>query len=102
MPYTRDNPPARIKKLPKHAQSIWISAYNNAIKQYEGNEERANKVAWGAVKRDYKKVGDKWVKKMDEMKYFSMAFSKISKRQGVMHFELTSSDTDKTSRSYAF
>jgi len=92
MPYSKDNPPARIKKLPKHAQSIWISAYNSAIKQYDGNEERANKVAWDAVKNKYKKVGDKWVKKMDEMRYLSMAISKIAKRQGVMHFETTASD----------
>jgi len=94
MPYTKDKPPARIKKLPAHARAIWISAYNSAIKQYKGDEKKANATAWAAVSRDYKKVGDKWVKKMDEMKYFSMAFSKISKRQGIMHFELTSSDTD--------
>jgi len=93
MPYNKDSPPARIKKLPKHAQSIWISAYNNAIKQYDGDEEKANATAWSAVKRDYKKVGDKWVKKMD-MKYLSMAISKISKRQGVMQFETTASDTE--------
>jgi len=93
MPYTKDNPPARIKKLPKHAQEIWISAYNNAIKQYNGDEGKANATAWAAVGDKYKKVGDKWVKKMD-MKYLSMAISKISKRQGVMQFETTASDTE--------
>lgn len=80
--------------MPKHAQEIWISAYNSAIKQYDGDEEKANATAWAAVSRDYKKVGNKWVKKMDEMKYLSMVISKVSKRQGVMHFETTASDTD--------
>lgn len=93
MPYTTSNPPDRIKGLPKHAQAIFIAAFNSAIEQYNGNEERANKVAWAAVKTKYKKVGDKWVAKSD-MKYFSMAFSKIVKRDGVMHFELTATDTD--------
>lgn len=65
MPYTTTNPPSRISKLPKAAQSIWIAAYNSAYAQYK-NEESANKVAWAAVKRKYKKVGDKWVKKEKE------------------------------------
>ncbi len=53
MPYTIDNPPERIRKLPKHAQEIFIAAYNAAIEQYEGDEERANRVAWAAVKEQY-------------------------------------------------
>lgn len=93
MPYTTENPPDRIKKLPKHAQEIWVSAYNSAIEQYDGDEERANKVAWAAVKRDYKQVDGKWVKKMD-MKYLSMAISKVVKHNGVMHFETTVSNDE--------
>lgn len=64
MPYTKDNPPDRIKGLPKHAQEIWISAYNSAIKQYDGDEEKANATAWAAVKKaGYKKNEEgKWVK----------------------------------------
>lgn len=64
MPYKVGSPPDRIKALPKHAQEIWIKAFNNALKQYGGDEERANKVAWSAVeKAGYKKNKDgKWVK----------------------------------------
>ncbi len=65
MPYTKSNPPARIKKLPTHAQSIWISAFNSALVQYK-DEGKANAVAWAAVKRDYKKVNNKWVRKASE------------------------------------
>lgn len=66
----------RIDELPKHAQHIFKKAHSNAIKEYkdpdkrrEGNkesaEEVAHKVAWAAVKREYKKKGDDWVKKDD-------------------------------------
>lgn len=94
MPYpTKESLPDWVKKMPKHAQEIWRKAWNSAYAQHK-NDEKAFKIAIAAVKRDYKKVGDKWVKKMDEMKYLSMAISKISKRQGIMHFETTASDDD--------
>jgi len=63
MPYTMDNPPDAIKGLPKHAQEIFIAAYNAAFKQYKGDEAKANATAWAAVKTKYKKVGDEWVAK---------------------------------------
>lgn len=58
--------------LPKHGQEIYKEAYNNAWEEYadpkdrKGNasqEETAHKVAWSAVKKKYRKEGDKWVKK---------------------------------------
>jgi len=73
MPYTVQNPPERIRKLPSHAIKIWVSAYNSAYAGYDpktsrmpNREAHANAIAWAAVKRDYKKVGDKWVKKAAE------------------------------------
>ena len=63
MPYTIDDPPDAIKGLPKHAQEIFIAAYNAAHKLYKGDEAKANATAWAAVKAKYKKVGDKWVAK---------------------------------------
>ncbi len=65
MPYTVANPPDRIKELPDHAKTIWISAFNSAIVQYK-DEGRANAVAWAAVKRDYEQVDGKWIKKASE------------------------------------
>ena len=62
MPYTIDNPPEKIKGLPKHAQEIFIAAYNSAYEQYDKDETRANKVAWAAVKQSYEQDKDgKWV-----------------------------------------
>lgn len=59
--YTMSNPPTQIKKLPKGAQRIWISAFNAAFKKW--GDTRARKIAWNAVKQVYRKVGEKWVRK---------------------------------------
>ena len=58
--------------LPKHAQVIYLAAFNNAWDQYKDPKERqgddsqeevAHKVAWAAVKQKYKKDGDTWKRK---------------------------------------
>lgn len=56
--------------LPHHAKEIWVAAFNSAWDgtcKTEGDrrDECAARIAWSAVKRDYKQVGDKWVKKSD-------------------------------------
>lgn len=64
----------QIDSLPEHAQHIYKKAHASAIDQYQNPEKRrggkrqspeevAHKTAWAAVKRDYKKKGDEWVKK---------------------------------------
>lgn len=66
----------RIESLPEHAQHIFKKAHASAVKEYqdpdkrkggkdENNEEVAHKVAWSAVKKEYKKEGEKWVKKKE-------------------------------------
>jgi cation transport regulator len=63
-----------IDMLPSHAQHVYKKAHKNALKQYkspskrrrgkqQSGEQVAHKVAWAAVKREYKKKGDKWVPK---------------------------------------
>jgi cation transport regulator len=63
-----------IDTLPSHAQHIYEKAHKNALKQYrspskrrggkhQSREQVAHKVAWSAVKKEYKKKGDKWVPK---------------------------------------
>src|SRR5215216_1939910 len=65
-----------IDTLPSHAQKIYTKAHKNALKQYaspsrrrggkrQSKEQVAHKVAWSAVKKEYKKKGDKWVPKKD-------------------------------------
>ena len=49
---------------PAHAQDIYKEAFNSAWDEYKHDEERAHRVAWGAVKKSYHKSEktDKWVK----------------------------------------
>lgn len=75
MPYesTHDLPDAVTHVLPKHAQEIFLAAYNNAYDEYadpddreedDSREEVAFKVAWSAVKqRYYKNENGNWVEK---------------------------------------
>jgi cation transport regulator len=60
--------------LPKHAEEIYIAAFNSAWDQYKDPDDRrgddtreevAHKVAWAAVKNDYEKddATGKWKKK---------------------------------------
>ena len=69
MPYAAasDLPPA-VRRLPPHAQEIFLSAFNNAWQTYAERgppeqEEIAFRVAWAAVKTHYLKRGDIWVAK---------------------------------------
>lgn len=70
MPYSKSNYPDRIKALPKHAQDIWVSTFNSAIK--DNDEETANKIAWASVKKaGYVQNKDKWVKASESFYYLS-------------------------------
>jgi len=75
MPYEKKSelPDSVKNNLPEHAQEIYKEAFNSAWQQYkdlndlrdgQSREETAHKVAWSAVKQEYKKNNDgKWVKK---------------------------------------
>jgi len=65
MPYQQiDQLPDSVKGyLPKHAQEIFLAAFNNASEEYD-EEETAFKVAWSGVASDYEKGEDgDWHKK---------------------------------------
>ncbi|MCK9495307.1 MAG: ChaB family protein [Dehalococcoidia bacterium] len=55
--------PDTLKRSPKHAQEIYRETLQSAHETYEGDEERAHRAAYAAVKHSYKKSGDKWVEK---------------------------------------
>ena len=68
MPYrsTLDLSPSIRERLPIHAQEIFLAAFNNAFDEYAGRPDReavAFRVAWAAVKRKYRRIGDDWVQK---------------------------------------
>lgn len=54
--------PSTIMRSEKHAQRTWKKAHDSAVKTY-GEGGRAHRVAFAALKHEYEKRGDKWVKK---------------------------------------
>jgi len=64
MPYqSKDELPDSVKELPAHGQDIFLKTFNAVIA--DKDEETAFKFAWAAVKKIYRKEGDKWVKRED-------------------------------------
>lgn len=64
MPYkSTEDLPKQVQVLPEHAQKIFMRVFNSAVYEQKMSEERAFKVAWGAVKNaGYMKRDDKWVR----------------------------------------
>ncbi len=61
-----DELPPAVRHLPGHAQEIFRAAFNAAWESYADHgaaeqEEIAFRVAWTAVKKRYRKLGDLWV-----------------------------------------
>lgn len=56
--------PNTTKVLPMHAKRIWQKSFNSALKQY-GAESSARRIAWSAVKTQYRKdlKDNVWIKK---------------------------------------
>jgi cation transport regulator len=68
MPYQSiaDLPESVRTHLPPHAQEIFLAAFNHAYEAHKGepdDEATAFRIAWGAVKRDYEKIGERWTRK---------------------------------------
>jgi len=68
MPYAdiADLPAAVRAHLPPEAQEIFRATFNNAWARYadrgpQAQEEAAFRIAWAAVKRRYRKLGNRWV-----------------------------------------
>lgn len=66
MPYAANNelPPSVRTHLPEHAQDIFRTAFNHAFESHGADprhEEIAFRIAWAAVKRNYRKIGAEWV-----------------------------------------
>ena len=66
MPKTTKSGKAKKSELPStlprsdaKAQRTFAKAHDSAAEQY-GDEQRANQVAWAAVKHTHEKVGDHW------------------------------------------
>jgi len=54
--------PSTILRSEKHAQHVWKKTHDSAVQTY-GEGSSAHRVAFAALKHQYVKKGDKWVKK---------------------------------------
>ncbi|SEC24388.1 ChaB family protein [Rhodococcus koreensis] len=57
--------PETLKKSSDKAQRTFTKVYDSAMDQY-GDEERAHRVAFDALKHSYEKVGDHWEAKAEK------------------------------------
>lgn len=54
--------PKTLERSPRHARDIWAKAHDSAVETY-GEGQRAHRVAYAALKHEYKKSGDRWTEK---------------------------------------
>ncbi|MEV6793256.1 ChaB family protein [Streptomyces sp. NPDC051320] len=59
--------PSTLERSPQEAQRTWIKAHDSAVEEY-GEGERAHRVAYGALKHKFEKVGDHWERKEADRK----------------------------------
>lgn len=57
--------PSTILRSEEHAQHLWKAAHDSAVETY-GEGGRAHRVAYAALKHEYEKQGDKWVRKAEK------------------------------------
>jgi cation transport regulator len=63
MPYRRNAElPPPVRKLPAGGQTIYRKTWNSVASD-GGSESKAAKIAWAAVKKSYRKDGERWVRR---------------------------------------
>ena len=60
---TKVDLPGTLERSPKKAQRTYAETLTAAHETYGGDEERAHRTAFAAVKHSFEKVGDHWEKK---------------------------------------
>jgi cation transport regulator ChaB len=60
MPTTKEDLPSTIARSPKKVQRTYAETLDSAHEQYGGDEERAHRTAYAAVKHIAEKRGDHW------------------------------------------
>ena len=60
MPAKDEDLPSTLERSPAKVRRTYEKALDAAHEQYESDEERAHRTAWGAVKHVAEKKGDHW------------------------------------------
>lgn len=58
--------PATLQRSPAKAQRTYAKTLEAAEREYDGDEERAHRTAFAAVKHSFEKVGDHWEPKPEQ------------------------------------
>jgi cation transport regulator ChaB len=60
MPLSKDELPSTLQRSPRKVQRAYAETLESAEETYDGDEERAHRAAWAAVKHIAEKKGDHW------------------------------------------
>ncbi|WP_320784516.1 ChaB family protein [Streptomyces sp. CRN 30] len=90
----RQELPSTLQRSPEEARRTWIAAHDAAVGSY-GEGERAHRVAYGALKHSYEKVGDHWERKEGGRRGPSDPRSARPRRQGGRSGEGVDEDASK-------
>jgi cation transport regulator ChaB len=66
MPTKKEDLPGTLERSPRKAQRTYAKALDSAHEEYEGDEARAHRVAFSAVKHSFEKEGDHWEPKAEK------------------------------------
>jgi cation transport regulator ChaB len=60
MPAKKEDLPSTLERSPRKVQRTYEETLDSAHETYEGDEQRAHRTAWSAVKHVAEKRGDHW------------------------------------------
>jgi cation transport regulator ChaB len=60
VPTAKEDLPGTLQRSPAKAQRTYAKTLDSALETYDGDEERAHRAAFAAVKHSFEKVGDHW------------------------------------------
>ena len=63
---TADQLPSTLQRSPAKAQRTFAETHDAALAGDEGNEQRAHRIAFAALKHSFEKVGDHWEAKAEK------------------------------------
>lgn len=66
MPIDPEDLPGTLRRSPAKAQRTYAETLESAEETYDGDEARAHRTAWSAVKHSFAKVGDHWEEKEEK------------------------------------
>jgi cation transport regulator ChaB len=64
--------PSTLRRSPAKAQRTYAETLASAEQTYRGNEERAHRAAFAAVKHSFEKVGDHWERRSSAVRRTSV------------------------------